>query len=221
MLKSVATFSHFLFVFRWVEFVFWCCCSYLLISSIWNKPPKRERERWKKQQTNVILGQLDSLIVVLVQILFFFSSFLFCFCVFIRFERRRGGCGLMFKIFDFLSIQNSFLSFLFVLKKEEQVYVCGDFSAPFAWNFKDGVTYPVCYTALLSLNLNLSNILLGLVVVLTVMKQFVCFLSVVVAVFVVFLQELQDIGEVVTILSIIVQVNLVVVAVMVSQLRIV
>ena len=47
----------------------------------------------------------------------FFFSFLFCFCVFIRFERKRRGCGLMFKIFDFL-FNSKFISlFSFCFEK--------------------------------------------------------------------------------------------------------
>ena len=55
----------------------------------------QKREKWRKQQSNVNLGQLDSLIVVLVQILFLillfffsFSSFCFVFSLFWKKKER-------------------------------------------------------------------------------------------------------------------------------------
>ena len=81
--------------------------------------------------------------------------------------------------------------FLFVcFQKEEQVCVCGDFSAPLAWKLKDGVTHAICRRTAVFLkipsqwqNLNLNDILLGLVVVLIVLILFVLYVSVIVSVF--------------------------------------
>ena len=179
----------------------------------------------------MILGQRDSLIVVLVQILFFFLLlfffFFFIFCVFVILKEKGGRVWVdVQKIFDFL-FTSKFISF-FVLKKEEQVYVCGDFSVLFACNIKDGVTLAICHTALLKMNWqnhNLNDILLGLVVVLVVMISFLVYV-VIVAVVMGLPWGVRDMRNllIVPILSIIVQVNLVVVvvvAVMSSQLRIV
>ena len=157
------------------------------------------------------LGQHTSLIVVLVLFLYVFVFSWF-------WKKKGGGCGWWSKIFDSL-FTSKFISF-FVLKKEEQVYVCGDFSALFACNIKDGVTLAIWMTPF-SQQDDLNDILLGLVMVLIVLNWLDFYFSVIVVVFMGFKWRVIDNGRTIllmSLLSIIVQVILVV-AVIDSRLR--